>query len=269
MAETLVGPGHPSTRRCRRYSPNMSIEFTALHRLLGRPPGPITNELLQAAVDAGIEETDILDWKQKPPAAGELKTSDFPKDIAAMANRGGGTIVYGVAESQKQATGRIDVGPIDESYQSTFHKVAASGINPPLLNLGVHLVGEEPERAVIVVVPASVDSPHLIWRKDYFAMPIRNGADTIWAQEAQLAAMYRARFDEQRHTAEALRNLYDEAALGLRTTERAWFVGVARPRIPAFPLNRPTREDARKVFIDADLISIRHTTFKSPHPLRQ
>ena len=51
--------------------------------------------------------------------------------------------------------------------------------------------------------------------------PIRNNAHTAWIQERQIEAMYRARFDEQRHAAEALDHLYGELIAGLDTAKRA------------------------------------------------
>ena len=65
------------------------MSFTALHRSLGIGPGPLTDELLDAAVAAGVTETDDLDWKSELPPAKGLPLTDFPKDVAAMANSGG------------------------------------------------------------------------------------------------------------------------------------------------------------------------------------
>jgi hypothetical protein len=72
------------------------MDFTALHRLLGRPPGPLIDNIIDEAVNHGIAETDDLDWKSSLPPSSNLPQTDFPKDIAAVANSGGGVIVYGV-----------------------------------------------------------------------------------------------------------------------------------------------------------------------------
>lgn len=82
------------------------MRFTALHRAVGSAPSDLTDELLQQAVDAGVVETTDLDWKKELPSPQSLGRSDFPKDIAAMANVGGGVIVYGVSEQDKAAIGR-------------------------------------------------------------------------------------------------------------------------------------------------------------------
>lgn len=89
------------------------MTFTALHRVLGVAPGPLTADLLDDAVARGIEEASDLDWKSELPPKKGLSQTDFPKDVAAMANSGGGVIVFGVLESQKAATGRVDVGELD------------------------------------------------------------------------------------------------------------------------------------------------------------
>ncbi|MET4704293.1 hypothetical protein [Frigoribacterium sp. UYMn621] len=38
--------------------------FTALHRSLGLPPGPTTDEMIDAAVTGRPAEADDLDWRQ-------------------------------------------------------------------------------------------------------------------------------------------------------------------------------------------------------------
>src|ERR1700745_2669393 len=100
------------------------MSFTALHRALGAAPGPLTNDLLDAAVAEGVAETNNLDWKSELPPARHLAQTDFPKDVAAMANSGGGLIVYGVRESQKAATVRADVGEFDEAHERSLRSAA-------------------------------------------------------------------------------------------------------------------------------------------------
>ena len=67
----------------------------------------MTDTMLDAAVAAGVAESDALDWKRALPEAKSLGSTDFSKDIAAMANSGGGMIVYGVDETEKRATGPV------------------------------------------------------------------------------------------------------------------------------------------------------------------
>ncbi|GAA0988562.1 hypothetical protein GCM10009551_043760 [Nocardiopsis tropica] len=242
------------------------MRFTALHRSLGLPPGAVTDEMIDAVVDARLAETTDLDWKSELPPPKNLSGSDFPKDIAAMANSGGGVIVYGISEKQKAATGRGDVGRLDENHERALRQVAISAISPPVFGLTIDCLGEQGRRVVVVEVPASIDGPHLILRNQFFGAPIRNDADTFWMQERQIEAMYRARFEERRNATEALDTLYQEAAAGRDVDTRAWLIAVAQPRIPKL-LHRPSREETSNIIWRAKDLTLTFSTRLGTHPL--
>lgn len=253
-----VSAGPPTVR---------SMSFTALHRAVGQGPGPITDELLNAAIAAGATETDDLDWKSELPPAKNLAQHDCVKDIAAMANSGGGLIVYGVTETQKAATGRVDVGAFNETHERTLRSVAITAITPPVFGLRFDRLCHDGDRAVVMEIPASVDGPHLIYKGEYFGAPIRNDADTVWMKERQIEAMYRARFDESRHATEALDRLYTEEADAHDASERAWLIGAAHPRIPVVG-QKLTHDQARDILDDAINYWERRTSGTSmAHPL--
>jgi hypothetical protein len=92
------------------------------------------------------------------------------KDVAAMANSGGGTLVFGVTEAQKAATGRRDTGELTEGYECGLRSAAVDSDQPA----GLRARGTPARRT------------------------IRIDADTVWIRERQIEAIYRARFDERR-----------------------------------------------------------------------
>ncbi|UYC81398.1 AlbA family DNA-binding domain-containing protein [Curtobacterium poinsettiae] len=240
------------------------MPFTGLHRAAGAASGPLADSLLDDAVAAGARESVDLDWKSELPPIKNLSQSDFPKDVAAMANAGGGVIVYGVREADKAATGRVHVAEFHERYESALVSAAVTAISPPVLGLRVHSLGQEP-RAVVVEVPSSVDGPHLIYRNDFFGAPLRNDSDTVWMREREVARMYRARFDEQRRAIEALGDLFAYEADGRDVENRAWLVAVGLPR-RVDSSKRISRDDTVRLIGSAESLS-NGWTRRGMHPL--
>ncbi|NKF31748.1 ATP-binding protein, partial [Pseudomonas sp. BGM005] len=132
-----------------------------------------------------MAEADDLDWKRDLPPTKGLSATDFPKDVAAMANSGGGVIVYGVEEEQKRAIARRDVGELSENHERTLRAAAYGAITPPVF-VASHTFENAGKRGVAVVVPASVDGPHLIFKEKFFGAPLRNDADTEWMKEREI-----------------------------------------------------------------------------------
>ncbi|WP_022872488.1 AlbA family DNA-binding domain-containing protein [Nesterenkonia alba] len=221
------------------------MTFTALHRALGEPPAPLTTELIDQAVSEGVEESSDLDWKKQLPEARELKNSDFPKDVAAMANSGGGVIIYGVDETQKKATGRVSIRNFDEHYERTMMQLMLSAIQPPVMGATIHYIDDHP-KAVVVEVPESLDNPHLVMQKHQFSAPFRNGADTAWMGERQIETAYRSRFEQRREASQAMDRLYGEMSAYGNASDRTWFVAVARPRVPRLGAS-VSRQDAHDI----------------------
>ena len=62
---------------------------------------------------------------------GGLSNTDYPKDVAALANAGGGVLVYGVKESDKAAVRRKDTGNLTEPHAAALTAAAVSAISPP------------------------------------------------------------------------------------------------------------------------------------------
>jgi Putative DNA-binding domain len=243
--------------------------FTPLHRWLGREAEPLSFELLDAAVADGLTEHADLDFKLSPPTSGALMQSDLAKDIAAMANSGGGMLLFGVRDSESRAREAPGVSPefVLDTYVRDLRRVGINRISPPVLDLSVLTFGDDGDRlGLALVVPATEDAPHLIFNNDAFKAPYRNGPDTAWMNERMLEAAYRARFEAKRSATASLNDLMAAAVEGRSFSDRAWMVAVARPVNQAPRIARPDRSSAAKIFDQAFLTSARWAT-KHVHPL--
>jgi hypothetical protein len=184
-----------------------------------------------------------------------------------MANSGGGMIVYGIAEKDKCATGREDTGELSERLEQTLRSVAVSSIHPPVFGLRIAQLGGDGSRCVVVIVPASTEGPHLIYRGEYFGAPIRNDADTVWMKEREVEKAYRQRFDERRYANEALDRIYNEQAIVTDVDSRGWLIAVGRPRIRASFDTQRTQDDARGLFEAASVLGYTYAPSSGPRPL--
>lgn len=188
--------------------------------------------MIDAAIAQGLVESDRLDWKKHLPSEREFRTSDIVKDIAAFANSGGGILVFGVEENQKAASGRVDAGDLNESYERTIQAVSYSAISPAVLGVRSYKIAiAGGERLAAIVVPASDHGPHLIFdgNKQSFSAPLRANSDTQWMNERLLEASYRARFEAARRGREQLEGLFKDMTNSFDPRRNAVLVGAARP----------------------------------------
>lgn len=184
---------------------------TALHRALNVRNRDITADDLKAAIDLEIRESDDLDWKKVLPAkapntdqAAKQKDfapdREFAKDVAAMANSGGGTIVFGIEEDRatSAALSIFGAGEWGDGVERKLRSWAASIIQPPVYNLDISAVATTEGPVVIVHVPASPQAPHFVSQTaETYRVPRRTGTKTVFMAEREIEAAYRARFRAQ------------------------------------------------------------------------
>ena len=156
--------------------------FTPIHRALGLEPGNISIDLFKQAVEHSVEETSDLDWKRVAYDSRKPRwDEEAAKDIAAMANSGGGWIVFGIEEDgDKNAASKIVPISWSATDQQRILRAAYAKIGPPVVGLDFHEVPCDSEggRSVVMMrVPDSADAPHFAKKgDDAFVAPRRNGA---------------------------------------------------------------------------------------------
>ncbi|MEV8183417.1 RNA-binding domain-containing protein [Specibacter sp. NPDC078692] len=180
---------------------------------------------------AGVHEEADLDWKQELPGRGS--SPETTKDIAAMANSGGGVIVYGVAETSGRADAINEVS-IHEADRAIL--LAAAAAARPIVQ-GMALVplasSEGASTGVVVaIVPGSPNAPHLVGEGNRMGVPARNGATTIWLDERAIERAYSERFNLRASRYDLLSTMVDDLKDRLKLSGTTWLVGVATPVAP-------------------------------------
>lgn len=229
----------------------LSPRSTPLHLALGEDDSPFDMDLLERAVVASLEETDDLDWKQALPRKDAKE--EFAKDVAAMANSGGGMIVYGIAEADGPSSGAGDIRGVEgwgDQEERRLRQVAYANIQPPVHGLTFRVVDRADTRIVALQVPGSPDAPHLVWLNDRFIAPIRYGAQTAFMRERDIERAYQARW-AGRHAQDALlAERADHLLGGLDLEARTWMVAVAVPKQPRpTHLRRMPRQTATDILL--------------------
>ncbi|WP_127480199.1 helix-turn-helix domain-containing protein [Nocardioides pantholopis] len=239
----------------------------AVEAVLGVPVDETTlsTDVLQHVVDIAAREGEQLDFKSKPhlpekgpsPAlstAGEVlekgwsAEQEFAKDVCAFANHMGGLMLVGVRDEEEVAVEVMappvtDPGALEQRLRQALVNYAA-----PVPRFQCIPIAESGGFYLAIVVPASITAPHAVRgassnAKRPLHYPVRDGADTRWLLEHEIADRYRARA-ASRDERIALRE--DVVAKGVEALARApeddlWlYVAIAPESTTQALLDQPT-----------------------------
>ena len=212
--------------------------FTPIHRALGLEAGNATIDLIQQAVDHGVEETADLDWKQAVYNSRKPNwDEEAAKDIAAMANSGGGWIVFGVKESG-DTNAASEIAPIGWSAaeQQRILRTAYAKIGPPVVGIEFYNIpcGDEGDGSVVMMrVPDSADAPHFARKGDNaFVAPRRNGPHTVYMSDREIERGFRERFQYTDDRERLLQDRFERACEALRPEDGVFLAVAAVPLEP-------------------------------------
>lgn len=215
--------------------------FTPIHKALGLEPSELNLSLIEKAIEQKVKESSDLDWKLKTYNTNSSKAAYEPaKDIAAMANSGGGWIIFGVSEDPNTSAAS-KINPVDwtAADEQRLRQVAFSKINPPVQNIEFFSlkcsVNDNSGFVTLMNIPDSPDAPHLAIRSDHsFIAPVRNGSHTMFMSERDIERAFRARFRIADNQENLLQREFDYATQSLRADIGAFIAFAAVPLQPKY-----------------------------------
>lgn len=213
--------------------------FTPIHRALGLEAGDLSLDLIEQAVEHRIKETGDLDWKKTPyHVKAPNWDEEAAKDIAAMANSGGGWIIFGVEEDGKN-NAAMSIKPVEWSAetQQRILRAAYAKIGPPVLGLEFFNLpcgeAEDAGSVVMMRVPDSPDAPHFSRKgDDAFVAPRRNESHTAFMSDRDIERAFRERFQRADDQERLLQDRFERACMALRPEDGVFLAVAAVPLEP-------------------------------------
>ncbi len=149
-------------------------------------------EQIRALVNEGTPESSTLDFKREYYEAGDKGKVDFLKDVTAMANTDGGTILIGVTEVDGFATNFAEMS--NEGFDKQKNRMAAllSTGTDPKLTVEINGVEIDQENFVVEIeVPKSWMGPHraIHNNQSYFYMRTTHGNDPMDTRQIRQAIL--------------------------------------------------------------------------------
>jgi len=123
---------------------------------------------IQALIDGKVMESLILDYK-RPEVLDKNKRDEISKAVSAFANSDGGTIIYGIGETNHLPEDNIywieNVG----QERETLENVILSTIHPKIKNFKIHAIKnpEDDSKGILVVNILQSDTAHMASNKRY------------------------------------------------------------------------------------------------------
>jgi hypothetical protein len=127
-------------------------------------------------LSSDIHESQFLDFKGNRGAL-KQKGDDIAFDMAAFANAGGGTLLYGIAQTGEKSaltSQPLHGGDYAHVKPEWFHRLASGKLDPPLFNLEVCVIGApDVGRFIAVNVSQSVTAHQALSQKHRGVFPHR------------------------------------------------------------------------------------------------
>jgi hypothetical protein len=223
-----------------------------LRTLLGTAPGEATYAQYLTLIKnpSAAEGTDV-DYKgeryeRKPEWQGELA-----KDVAALANASGGTLILGLKEDRTTSIPIDDnPEPLTDQLRKNYREALVWRLDPPV-ECDIHFITKDtaataPHGLVVICVPPSARGPHAVVglkdvRDHTLRFPYRNDNNTAYMNLTQVKRAIAAQTSLAAGRHEVLDAAHEAVAYEGRARPGARLTVALTPDLPgAFPIDSAT-----------------------------
>ncbi len=185
----------------------------------------------------GEPESQVLDFKGRPPARDDTGIRSLLVDVAGFANARGGRIVYGVKEDgQGRAEKLVDVDGNADSLSLWMQTHLLGKIYPRINGLVVQAIHTANGTVIVIDVPAQYGGPYMATHAEWQRFPIRAGTRNVDMDYQQLFDSFALKSSVETRIdtwlAERSRHLASKAVVPvacLHILPSAAFYGAGRP----------------------------------------
>lgn len=151
----------------------------------------LTEQHVRTLLDANAPETQTLEFKAQIPGRSDRDKAEFLKDVSAMANASGGTILYGISEIAGAANG-ISGETIDDpdAEKRRLAQILESGIEPRLSGISLEVLKLAEGDLLALNIPESFDGPHRFTANEKSKFVMRSGTHTSELNFEQLRSAF-------------------------------------------------------------------------------
>jgi predicted HTH transcriptional regulator len=158
----------------------------------------ITREDLQQLVNLAVQESRVFEYKEQLPGASSDERREFLYDLTALANTGGGEMIFGISEERVdgKTSGRPAalVGvetPNPDAVIRTLEDLIRSGVAPRLIGYSIQPVHlQDNTYAYVIRVPRSLNGPHMVTMNGSFRFYTRNASGKHIMDVSELRAAF-------------------------------------------------------------------------------
>jgi hypothetical protein len=125
---------------------------------------------IQCLIEDEVEESASLEYKEQLPGGGDEDRREFLYDVSALANAGGGYLLFGISDkrdSQNKPTGIADkivglVAPNVSAEIARLENMIRDGIAPRLTGVHNKVLDCGPAIVLVLAIPQSWNAPHMV-----------------------------------------------------------------------------------------------------------